>query len=242
MKNVTALSNEDLIKNLIFCKEKFLNFNILIENLLKKINESMSIEDEKFLEKEIFDSLLLNEKEIFSISSKLFPVVEVLNEEKISSLIAKNYSQYEKKEGWQYNITERFLYFRLPELTPKPYAYVKKSKKSDRVCDYSAEKFMEKSLNLIKKKSNFIKSWNCYTIIFIHHYAKTKEISDPDNYDIKKIIDAIGPFLVKKSDLSGLDIMQFSEEDDSNFTEIYVVKGKECGEEIIKTISRLKPF
>ena len=119
-------------------------------------------------------------------------------------------------------ITPSLIYFRLPMLTPK---YSKRQGKYEQMCDYTIRNYIKNSLSEHQSKHGYFNIWDKFTIIFIHHFDGNSEICDTDNFDIKKPIDALINVLIKDDGVNNSHIIQYSKQDNANYTEMYIAKG-----------------
>ena len=119
-------------------------------------------------------------------------------------------------------ITPSLIYFRLPMLTPK---YSKRQGKYEQMCDYTIKNYIKNSLSEHQSKHGYFNIWDKFTIIFIHHFDGNSEICDTDNFDIKKPIDALINVLIKDDGVNNSHIIQYSKQDNANYTEMYIAKG-----------------
>ena len=134
-----------------------------------------------------------------------------------NNIESEKYSDVFKKK-----ITPSLIYFRFPMLTPK---YSRRQGKYEQMCDYTIRNYIKDSLSEHQSKHGYFNIWDKFTIIFIHHFDGNSEICDTDNFDIKKPIDALINVLIKDDGINNSHIIQYSKQDNANYTEMYIAKG-----------------
>lgn len=145
-----------------------------------------------------------------------------LEKNKTSKSAYNNIENEKYSNVFKKKITPSLIYFRFPMLTPK---YSRRQGKYEQMCDYSIRNYIKDSLSEHQSKHGYFNIWDKFTIIFIHHFDGNSEICDTDNFDIKKPIDALINVLIKDDGVNNSHIIQYSKQDNANYTEMYIAKG-----------------
>lgn len=145
-----------------------------------------------------------------------------LEKNKTSKSAYNNIENGKCNDIFKKKITPSLIYFRFPMLTPK---YSRRQGKYEQMCDYSIRNYIKDSLSEHQSKHGYFNIWDKFTIIFIHHFDGNSEICDTDNFDIKKPIDALINVLIKDDGVNNSHIIQYSKQDNANYTEMYIAKG-----------------
>jgi hypothetical protein len=148
--------------------------------------------------------------------------VSYLEKNKTSKSAYNNIENGKYSDVFKKKITPSLIYFRFPMLTPK---YSRRQGKYEQMCDYSIRNYIKDSLSEHQSKHGYFNIWDKFTIIFIHHFDGNSEICDTDNFDIKKPIDALINVLIKDDGVNNSHIIQYSKQDNANYTEMYIAKG-----------------
>lgn len=130
-----------------------------------------------------------------------------------------------------------YFYFKFPELSS-----VQQEKKQ--IADNFLDRFIaieiEKTIENYQHEYGYFKLLNEYTIVFVHHYTNKKAgIKDTDNFNIKKPIDAINGRLLKNDTVKSSHICQFTIEDLSDYTEMFVFPGHKIQEIVMENLPPL---
>lgn len=160
--------------------------------------------------------------------------ISYLEKNKTSKSAYNNIENEKYSDVFKKKITPSLIYFRFPMLTPK---YSRRQGKHEQMCDYSIRNYIKDSLSEHQSKHGYFNIWDKFTIIFIHHFDGNSEICDTDNFDIKKPIDALINVLIKDDGVNNSHIIQYSKQDNANYTEMYIAKGHN----ITATIDRNLP-
>ena len=119
-------------------------------------------------------------------------------------------------------MAENVFYFRVPELSVS-------GNNSDSFLRNRHDKTIRELVNglLYQYRFNiedYKELWEKYTVYFVHHYTKTDDRKDTDNIRIKRVIDGLGSLLVANDSVKNLHIVQLTEEDETAFTEVFVIR------------------
>lgn len=227
--------------------------NFLLDELLSKFpNEKKSIEEVKSL----LRNNPLSDDLLFEIREKLKRIISkdehnlIRKREQISKII-KQISTYkiDKNEDGLYDfedcfyddfdfkIGQDYYYLKFPSLHEK----VDIGSNTELMLDRYIKDFIKSSLlNYQAGRKNF-ERFREFTLIIIH-YLKPENASliDTDNIEIKKPIDAINKVLIENDTANFSDIFQIVQTAESEFTEMYVVKGHALSGSILRLLEGLK--
>ena len=138
-------------------------------------------------------------------------------------------------DGFDFKKTDSYYYLKLPKL----HVYSDKNEKSEWMLDRYIRDFLSNSLTDFQYESNeTFEKYQTFTIIFLHHITpENAKKFDTDNIEIKKPIDGINGRLIENDTAERSDIFQIVVPDNSEFTEMFVVKGQSLGRSIIKLLN-----
>lgn len=223
-KNLSNYQN-DFKKNTSDFNVEYKIQNKLDEEYREEIQNS-TLQNLKFL--------LVKEEQCFyerrEILIDLIKKSEESTSQNISQIEIHPYSNTESLVDFKY--CNEYFYFKFPELSS---VQQEKKQLADNFLDRFIAIEIEKILENYQHEHGYFKLLNEYTIVFVHHYTNKKaEIKDTDNYNIKKPIDAINGRILKNDTVKYSHICQFTTEDESDYTEMFVFPRHEIEKIVMK--------
>lgn len=134
-------------------------------------------------------------------------------------------------------INEDIYYFKLPEFSK---AKELNKRKTNRMSDYIIKEIM---VEKIKEKFDMMdvkpELFYEHTLVFIHHYNPETTLKDIDNLSLKHPIDALNGSLIIDDCMSVNNIIQLTAPDETDWTELYIIRGQDIGECVKKCIEKV---
>lgn len=225
---------------------------VLIEDLLLNFPEEKNVLNDilYLIKNKPIDNNLL-----FDIRDKLRRIISkdehnlIKKKDKISKTIKKISAYNLDEEGLTYDFNDCFFdgfsfkkgknyyYLRFPSLHEK----VDRDANSELMIDRYIKDFMKSGLTDYQINRENYEQFEEFSLIIIHHLTEEKaNLIDTDNIEIKKPIDAINKVLIKNDTANFSDIFQIVQISDTEYTEMYVIKGHALSESILGLLKGLK--
>ena len=139
--------------------------------------------------------------------------------------------------GFDFKILDRIYYFRLPKLKFSK----DKLSKTEHMLDRYLRDAITESLERYQIGRPTFECFETFTIIFIHYFKEEdSDRFDTDNIDIGKAINAVNGILIQNDTIARSHIIQITKPSDTEYTEMYILKGHYLGGRITELLEAQK--